>query len=120
MFFKYLFLIQGVFKYLFLIQGVFQISLSNTGCFQISLSNTGFFQISLSNTGCFQISLPNNAPKSVTLETAEPVDEELVISVAEVGDGLQHVSEHCVGGLGGEDRVLKQDQQSTNIVLPEI
>ena len=43
-----------------------------------------------------------------------------MVSVAEVGDGLEHVSKHCVGGLGGEDRVLKQDQQSTNIVLPEI
>ena len=66
------------------------------------------------------ISLPDNAPQSVTLQTPEPVDQELVISVAEVGDGLEDVSEHCVGGLGGEDRVLKQNQQSTNIVLPEI
>ena len=31
---------------------------------------------------------------------------------------LQHVGKHGVGGLGGEDRVLEQDQQRPDIVLP--
>ena len=48
----------------------------------------------------------------------EPVHQELVVAVAEVGDGLQHVGEHGVRWLGGEYRVEKEDQQSSHVVLP--
>ena len=40
--------------------------------------------------------LPDNPTESVSLEGPEPVDKQLVVAVAEVGDGLQHVGEHGV------------------------
>ena len=62
--------------------------------------------------------LPDNPTESVSLEGPEPVDKQLVVAVAEVGDGLQHVGEHRVRGLGREYRVEEQDEESSHIVLP--
>ena len=87
--------------------------------------------------------IPGNAAESVAVQAPEPVDQELVVTVAQVGHvlgkvvgnitvwsskwwplclhpvaDLQHVGKHGVGGLGGEDRVLEQDQQRSDIVLP--
>lgn len=62
--------------------------------------------------------LPDNPTESVSLEGSEPVDKQLVVAVAEVGDRLQHVGEHGVRRLGGEYRVEKEDQQSSHVVLP--
>ena len=62
--------------------------------------------------------MPDNAPQPLRLEGPEPVDQELMVPVAEVGDGLQHVGEHRVRGLGREYRVEEQDEESSHIVLP--
>ncbi len=32
---------------------------------------------------------------------------------------LEGMREYCVGGLGGEDRVLHKDQQRTHVILPD-
>jgi hypothetical protein len=32
---------------------------------------------------------------------------------------LESMREDCVGGLGGEDRVLHKDQKRTHVILPD-
>ena len=65
-------------------------------------------------------SLPDNATEPISLQGPEPVDQELVVAVTEVGHGLQDVGEHGVGWLGGEYRVEEEDEQSSHVVFPEV
>ena len=61
---------------------------------------------------------PDNSTEPLALQAPEPVDQQLMVTIAQVGDGLQDVGKHGVGGLSREDWVLKQDQQGSYIVLP--
>ena len=53
---------------------------------------------------------PDNSAESLTLQAPEPVDEKLMVTIAQVCDRLQHMGKHSVGGLSREDGVLEQDQ----------
>ena len=64
-------------------------------------------------------SIPDNTTESVSLQGPEPVDQQLVVAIAEVGQRLEDVGENRVGWLGREYRVEQQDQQSSHIVFPD-
>ena len=76
----------------------------------LGLSDRGL-EISKQFFFSYFVSFPNNphppdyTTKSVSLQGPEPVDQQLVVAVTEVGHRLEDVGEHGVGRLGWEYRV---------------